>query len=245
MEDFLMNNESIINILALTFFFVLIIVTISFYFKSFPKKDFNIVRFISRVAIFGAMATILYVVPYFKIKIPIFPSFLEFHFDEIPAFICGFAYGPLSGFCVLLIKTLLKLPTSITFTVGEFSDLLLSTIYVVTASFIYSKKRNLKGVLWGFLIGTVVQIVSAMFFNVYLLIPFYCKVMGYKPEDLLFFMRQAIPAIKDIKWSYSTLAVLPFNAIKDVLVVIVTFIVYRSIHYFLRFDGRVGTKKKK
>jgi hypothetical protein len=31
-------------------------------------------------------------------------------FDEIPAFICGFAYGPWAAFCVIAIKTVIKFP---------------------------------------------------------------------------------------------------------------------------------------
>ncbi len=86
----------------------------------FPQDKPNRIRFMSRIAIFGAMSTILYAVPVFKFPVPFFPTFLEFHFDEIPAFIAGFAYGPLAGFCVIALKTVLKLmfSWSNTFLVG-------------------------------------------------------------------------------------------------------------------------------
>ena len=32
------------------------------------------------------------------------------------------------------------------------------------------------------------------------------------------------------------MAVLPFNLLKDAIVIVVTFLVYRSIHVFLRFN---------
>lgn len=235
-----MDQTSITSIVLIILAFILLVLTYSIYFAFFPRKEFNVVRFISRIAIFGAMAAILYAVPYFKLKVPFFPSFLEFHFDEIPAFICGFAYGPFSGFCVLLIKTLIKLPMSTTGTVGEFSDLALSTIYVVIVTFVYSKKRNLKGVLIGFSIGTVIQLVAAMVLNVYVLVPLYLSspLLNITEKDLLYVMRLAIPSIKDIKWSYASVAVLPFNAMKDGIVIVITFFVYRSIHYFLRFEKR-------
>ena len=35
-------------------------------------------------------------------------GFLELHFDEIPVFICGFAYGPLAGFLAICLKTALN-----------------------------------------------------------------------------------------------------------------------------------------
>ena len=54
----------------------------------------NTIRFIVRTAIFGAIAAILYTVPFLAFNIPLFPSFLKFHFDEIPLLIAGFSYGP-------------------------------------------------------------------------------------------------------------------------------------------------------
>ena len=210
-----------------------------------PQDKPNRIRFMSRIAIFGAMSTILYAVPVFKFPVPFFPTFLEFHFDEIPAFIAGFAYGPLAGFCVIALKTVLKLmfTWSNTFLVGEATDLVLSTIYVCIAAFIYQKKRNLKGVAIGFLIATAVQIVAAMLLNVFVTIPFYCNVMGYLPADLLRFMQKAVPAITDINWSYAFLAVLPFNAMKDGIVIFATFLVYRSIHKMLRIDAPKHEKR--
>lgn len=234
-----MNQSTVNAILLLVFCFIGVIFTYNLYEHFFKNtKKYNVIKFMTRVGIFGAMATILYVTPYFKLKLPLFPSFLEFHFDEIPAFICGFAYGPISGFCVLLIKTLIKLPASTTATVGEFSDLLLSSIYVCITCFVYQKKRNLIGVLIGFLIGTIIQIVAAMVFNVYVLIPFYMQFMGLSRTDLLNAMRLAIPGISDIEWGYANLAVLPFNALKDAIVIAITFVVYRSIHFFLRFEKK-------
>ena len=55
-------------------------------------------------------------------------------------------------------------------------------------------------------------------------------------EGLLAVMQMAIPAIKDISWSYALLAVLPFNLLKDAIVLTVTFVVYRSVHKLLRFE---------
>ena len=76
---------------------------------------------------------------------PIFPSFLEFHFDEIPLFIAGFAYGPLVAFGSILVKTIIKLPFTGTMLVGELSDLLFSTAFVLPSAIIYKKMRNIKG----------------------------------------------------------------------------------------------------
>ncbi len=232
-----MSEEKIYGIVGIALAFIFLILTFRIYFTYRPKRDYNPVRLIARVAIFSAMATILYVVPVFSFNIPIFPSFLSFHFDEIPAFICGFAYGPLSAFFVLLVKTLIKLPMTSTLTVGEWGDLVLSSLYVIPACLIYKYKRNLKGVALGFGVATVIQILGAMVLNVFALVPFYISLyFGGNEAALLSICQKAIPAITDVKWSYGVLAVMPFNALKDAVVIAITFLVYRSIHKVLRFE---------
>ncbi len=235
-----------VNVLAALFVAVLAVVTVRLYFAVFPSQRYSPVKMIARVAIFGAMASILYLVPVFNFALPIFPSFLKIHVDEIPAFIAGFAYGPITGIAVVAIKTaakLILLGSPETMGVGELTDLILSSVYVFIATFAYSKKRNLKGVAIGFGIATAVQIIVAMLLNVYVMIPFYMNVKGYPLDSLLFAMRLANPAISDVGWSYAFLAVLPFNALKDVIVIVLTFLLYRSLHVFLRFEGRKGGKK--
>lgn len=220
---------------------ILIIATGKLYGAMHPSAEYSPVRMISRIAIFGAMSSILYLVPIFKVKLPFFPSFLELHFDEIPAFIAGFAYGPLTGVAVIAIKTAMKFVfygVTPTLGVGEATDLILSSIYVFIACVIYKKKRNLKGVAIGFGLATLVQVVAAMVINVYLMIPFYCNVMNYPVDSLLRLMKLAMPAINDVEWSYAFIAVLPFNLLKDAIVIAVTFVLYRSLHVFLRFEGK-------
>ncbi|MCR5349053.1 MAG: ECF transporter S component [Bacilli bacterium] len=231
------------NLIALIVGGLLILGSARLYGYFFPNKEFSPVRMISRIAVFGAMSSILYLVPVFKLRLPFFPSFLELHFDEIPAFIAGFAYGPLTGIGVIAIKTALKFAiygVTETMGVGELMDLILSVLYVGIATFVYSKRRNLVGVAIGFSIGTVVQVLAAMVLNVYVMIPFYMNVKGYPLDALLRVMQIANPAITDVGWSYAFFAVLPFNLVKDAIVIVLTFLLYRSLHVWLRFD-----KKKK
>ena len=45
--------------------------------------------------------------------------------------------------------------------------------------------------------------------------------------------------IQDLKWSYAFVAVLPFNAIKDAIVIIVTLLVYKPLR---RVINRINEK---
>ena len=188
--------------------------------QKIQKTNKNIVKFMVRVAVFGGISIILYTVPMLKFPVPFFPSFLEFHFDEIPIFIAGFAYGPWTAAAIILIKFLVKIPFTSTMVVGEISDLIYSTAFIIPAAIIYQKHRKFSSALIGISVVT----------NVYLMIPFYMFVMDF-PEQAILAMCQAANAnVTDVKWSYGLLCVLPFNVIKDAIVIIVTLLVYKATH---------------
>jgi len=198
--------------------------------KQHAKYKFG-TKQIVRVAVFGALSGIFYI--FIKFPVPFFPSFLEFHFDEVPAFIASFAYGPISGILVLLIKTLIKLPFTKTLGVGELSDLIYSAAFILPAALIYKRHRNFKGVFTGLLIGTVFQLAISLISNVYVMIPFYMKVMELPEAAIIGMCKAANPNITNVGWSYGLLAVLPFNALKDAAVIVLTLVTYKSVHKFI------------
>lgn len=210
---------------------IFIFVFLKIYYKEKQSKYQFGVKQMVRVAIFGALSGIFYI--FIKFPVPFLPSFLEFHFDEVPAFIASFAYGPISGLLVLLVKTIIKLPFTSTLGVGELSDLLYSAAFILPASLIYKRHRNFKAVLVGISLGTVLQLAVSLLGNVYVMIPFYMKVMGLPEESILFLCQLANPKITNIGWSYALFAVLPFNLIKDAAVICITLFTYKSVHRFI------------
>lgn len=218
---------------ALIVFSVAVVIVYSHYQKN---KEFNWVKFVARVGIFAALSTILYIVPIFQISLPFVPSFMSLHFDEVPAMIAGYAYGPIVGEAVILVKTLIKLPLTHTMCVGEIADFVFSSVYILPATIIYKKVRNMKGVLAGFGISTVLQILTAMTCNVYWILPFYMNVMGFPAEQLLQMCQKAVPFITDLEWSYAFFGVMPLNILKDVIVFAITFLVYRTIRKALHWE---------
>jgi riboflavin transporter FmnP len=65
------------------------------------------------------------------------------------------------------------------------------------------------------------------------MIPFYMFVMGFPEAAILAMAQTANPAVTDIGWSLGFLAIVPFNVIKNVMVILLTFLVYKSIHKFM------------
>lgn len=190
----------------------------------------NRTRFLVRVAVFGGFSAILYCIPFLKFPVPFFPSFLEFHFDEIPAFIAAFAYGPMTGLYILLVKTFIKLPLTTTLCVGEIADLIYSIAFIIPAAVYYQRYRTFKGAIKALILGLVCQLIVSLVANVYVMFTFYMQMFGLSEQALLGICKAANPAITDIRWSVGFFAVLPFNAMKDAIIIVVTLLVYKSTH---------------
>lgn len=196
----------------------------------------NNTRKIAICGIFGALATILYVVPFFKFPLPfLFPSFLEFNFSDIPTLIAGFTYGPVVAFFVHLIKILIKLPMSSTGCVGELADFIIGLLFVMPAVFYYKKNKSKKGALIGLCLSIIIATTVACFVNRYILIPFYTKAFGL--EAVMGMATSSNANITDAKWSLVLWGVLPFNFTKNVVVCIFTFVLYKKISNVIRKYG--------
>ena len=198
--------------------------------KTFLKKRVFTTKTITRIALFAAISAILYIVPYLKFSLPFFPAFLEIHFDEIPAVIAGFAYGPFVGFMVILIKTLIKLPFSSTLMVGELADFIYGSIIVIVSSIIYKKHRNIKGAIVGFLIAMLVQVVASGFITTFLMLDFYIFMMGFPKGAILSMCQKVNPNVTDLGWTFFFFVALPFNAFKDAVILVLTFVLYKQTH---------------
>ena len=190
-------------------------------------------KFMVRTAIFSTIAAILYVVPGLQFKLQFFLAFLEVHFDEIPAFIASFAYGPLCGIMVLLIKTIIKLPFTHTATVGEWLDLLYGIALILPASLIYKNHRSLKGALIGLLVGLLTHLLVTFVCSATFVIDMYTFFYSTITSDQILALAQQLNHhVSDVHASIAFYCFLPFNAFKDALVIIITIILYPRIRYF-------------
>lgn len=219
--------------------FVLVVVVFSLA-KIIGKKSPITTKFIARTGLFAAMSIILYLVPGLKFSVPFFPSFLEFHFDEVPALIAGFAYGPLSGFFVILIKTIVKLPMTNTMMVGELADFIYSSLFVIPAALIYKKHRSIKGALVGLSIATVIQVIGSALITSFLILDFYIFMMGWPKVVIINMCKAANPNVTSLGWTFFFFVGLPFNALKDLAVVLITFLLYKRLHKII---DKIGAQK--
>jgi riboflavin transporter FmnP len=181
------------------------------------QKSRKWTKLIARVGIFGAISALFYIIPVPPFNFPIFPGqfgFLNIHLDEIPALIAGFAYGPVAGSLVLLIRTLIKLPLTSTALIGELADLIYSLAFIIPAAIIYKQNRKFSTAIIALVIANFVQVGVATIVNFYLIYDLY---------NTMFFAG-AIPFSKE-----AFVAIIPpFNLIKNAIVIVITLLVYKS-----------------
>lgn len=230
-----MDNDSLTRlVVTISLFIIAIAFSLS---KFLKKRDVMTSRFIAKTAVFAAISIILYIVPIFNLSLPIFPFFLKIHFDEIPALIAGMAYGPLSGVLIIVIKTIVKLPMTSTLGVGELADLLYSIAFVLPAALIYRKHRHIQGAVCALGIATIVQLIVSSFVTSFAIINFYIFVMRWDEVRIIDACRAVNPSVNSLGWPFFFMIALPFNALKDAMVVVITFLLYKRLHTFIdRFE---------
>ena len=173
----------------------------------------------------GAVATILM---YLEFPIPIMPAFIKMDVSELPALIAGFAYGPVSGVVVCLIKNLIKLPSTSTAAVGELFNFVMGALFVGTAALVYKKIKSRKGAAIGSVLGAAVMAIVSVPYNYFIVYPAYVVFYGM-PLDAIVGMYQAInPGVDGLLACLLTFN-LPFTFFKGLVDALICFLIYKPL----------------
>lgn len=179
------------------------------------------------------LAAISYILMFISIPIPgIFPDFLKIDISDVPAIFGGISLGPIAGFTIVLIKNLFQAMTaSTTAWIGEIANMLIGGSYVIIVSMLYRKRKDIKGLIAGFVLGTVVMVIVGCLSNYYMLLPFYSTIM---PMEVIINMGQIInPNVKDLA-SFVVWMIAPFNLVKAILMSILTLPLYKKMEVILK-----------
>ncbi|HHL2032628.1 ECF transporter S component [Clostridium perfringens] len=173
-------------------------------------KTLNTNRFI-KLSLLSAIAVILMYIDF--PVIPIFP-WLKIDLSDVPALMGAFAFGPLAGVIIELMKNLLILIVKGTSTgfVGELANFLVGVALVLPAALVYKKNKTKKTAILGMVLGVLCIEVVGILANVYLLLPAYGMAMS-KAELM----------------QYVTVGLIPFNGIKSILVCGITYALYKKV----------------
>lgn len=187
-------------------------------------KRNNNTRKTAAVAMLGAVG---FVLMFMEISVPIMPVFIKLDFSELPAVLASFAYGPVAGIAVCLLKNALHLLVTNTAGVGELSNFLLGIFFVVPAGLIYRKSHTRKGALIGAGVGCVAYALASVPINYFLIYPMFGQFV--MPLPVILGMYQTLNPNVETLWQALTQFNLPFNFAKEVLVSAITFLVYKKL----------------
>ena len=183
------------------------------------------IRKLVGTAMLGAVATILM---YLEFPIPVMPAFIKMDISELPALIAGFAYGPVSGVAVCLIKNLIKLPSTTTAAVGELFNFVMGALFVGTAALVYKKIKSRKGAAIGSVLGAAVMAIVSVPYNYFIVYPAYVVFYGM-PLDAIVGMYQAInPGVDGLLACLLTFN-LPFTFFKGLVDALICFLIYKPL----------------
>lgn len=197
---------------------------------------------ITRVAIFGAIAGLLYC--FVKFPLPIFLPFYEIKVCDVPALIGGFSFGPLAGCLIQVVKIAVKLVFvgSNTAFVGEFSDLMSGIVMVLPASLYYKYHRNLKGAITGSVFAAIINVLFGAIMNYAVLLPFYGELYLGGVDKLINMIIGFYPnlelTVDNALWMCILICTIPFNLVKNIIVVAITFILYKRLGSFIKYIER-------
>jgi len=171
-----------------------------------------------KVGVFSAIAFVLQwigsMVP-FKVG-----GFLEIEFSDLPALIVTFAYGPVAGILVELLKNFLHSFFTSTGFVGELANFVINGTFVGVAGVIYKFHKSFKGAIVSLIAATVAMAIAGIFANLYIMLPLY--------------MPDAPIALKT---NLVLATILPFNLAKGAVVSAITMLIYKKISPILKFSG--------
>ena len=182
-------------------------------------------RALTGTAMLAAVATILM---YMEFPIPIMPGFIKMDISELPALIASFAYGPLSGIAVCLIKNLIKLPSTSTAAVGELFNFVMGALFVGVAGIVYKKNKTRKGAIIGAVAGALIMALVSLPYNYFVVYPAYV-VMYHLPLEAIIGMYQAInPNVNGLLACLVTFNV-PFTFAKGMVDALLCFLIYKPL----------------
>lgn len=186
-------------------------------------------RMITVTAIMSALSAVLMFVEF---SIPIMPSFIKLDISDLPALITSYAFGPVCGVAVCLVKNLIHLLATQTAGVGELSNFIHGAIFVFVAGMFYKYHHNRKFAFIGAMAGDFAMAAMSFFINYFFVYPIYFKLMA--PEAAILGAYQEILPSIDSLWKAILFFNVPFTFAKGLISVAITFAIYPKISPILK-----------
>jgi len=181
----------------------------------------------------GILGAIGYILMFISAPLPmLFPEFLKIDISDLTALLGGIALGPIAGITIEFLKNLLQFLTGMSTTggIGELANFLIGGSFVWVVSYIYSRKREMSGIVIGLICGIIIMTIVGCLANYFIILPFYSTIM---PIEAVIGMGAAInPVIVD-KITFVIWIIAPFNLLKATIMSMLTLPIYKRTEKIL------------
>ena len=193
-------------------------------------------KWLATSAVLSAMAGLLML---WGLPVPFMPSFIKFDFSLLPCIIGSIVLGPSGGIVVTTIKILIHLMLKgmgSTGGVGDLADFVTCLCVVIPVGFIYKYRPNLKGLIFGLIIGSICSaILSGLVFNALVVYPLYDKFMI--PMTQIIAMYQKIRPNVNGLWEVLAIFNLPFTLLKCLILSVMAVLISKPLDRFVLRRG--------
>ncbi len=187
-------------------------------------------RVMAGSAMLSALAVVL---QFIEFPLPmLMPPFIKFDVSDLPPLIGAFAYGPLAGVLIELIKNLIHCAVTKSAAIGELSNFILGACFTATAGAVYRHHKTKRTAIIGAVCGSVVMGLVSVVSNYYIVYPFYYR--AFMPEEVVLSAYQAIlPGVTSILQCLFIFN-LPFTIVKGVICTLIAIPVYKPLRKILK-----------
>ncbi len=179
----------------------------------------------------AVLSAVAFVLSFLEFPVPLSPSFARMDLSDFPALIGAFAFGPVAGILIELVKNLLGLISSATSGIGELANFLIGASFVATTGLIYRHHKTKNTALFGGIAGSFVMGIVAALANYFILLPLFEQFMPV--DQLIASFGEFIPFIKT-KLDVVLYNAFPFNLLKGLVITAFTMLVYKRIRLLLK-----------
>lgn len=184
-----------------------------------------------KISMTAMLSAVSFILAFAEFPVPLSPSFAKMDLSDFPALIGAFAFGPVAGLMIELVKNALQLLTTSTGGVGEFANFIMGGSFVFTAGLIYKCHKSKKTAWIACLVSSVVMGIMAAVMNYFVLLPLFEQFMPV--DQLIASFGEFIPFIKT-KLDVVLYNAFPFNLLKGLVIGIFTMLVYKKLTPILK-----------
>lgn len=161
---------------------------------------------LKKLVVLSLLSAVSLVLFFISFPLPLLPPYLKVDFSDVPALIAGLVFSPLAGMLVVFLKNALYFVASgATDPIGVVANFIAGSLYILPVAYLYHRYKGVKSIVSGLVIGTVGMAIVMSLLNYLVILPAYSWLIGMEMNEA-------------IKWTSVVAGILPFNAIKGLIV---------------------------